>query len=251
MKKPQKCLAMAVLGLLPLTGMAQDDDGPKGYSYVTYYVCDVATQGNMDNVVETNEKSVFDQKVEDGELMAWGYLSHFTGGRWRRAQYHVAATMEDALRNQSEIFAGIYADNREGGQARAEACESHDDYIWALDQGSAPGTERGDVSLSTYFVCNVADQNRADEIFAEVFAPKLEDMREDDRIASWTWQSHVLGGRYRRLQTLTGDDYAVVNAARFETLQQVNEKHPALAREFATICDEHADYLWDIVHEAP
>jgi hypothetical protein len=60
-----------------------------------------------------------------------------------------------------------------------------------------------------------------------------------------------LGGRYRRLQTLTADDYAAVNAARFETIQYVNLNHSALAREFATICNEHTDYLWDIIHEAP
>ena len=230
--------------------IAQDDAGPAGYSYATYYVCDVATQGNMDNVVATNEQRVFDDWVEDGKIIAWGYLSHFTGGRWRRAQYHVSATMEDALNNQREIFREIYADNREGGQARAEACEAHEDYIWAIDQGTPSGTERGNVSLSVYFVCSVADQGRADEIFAETYAPRLNELVESGDIDSWNWQSHVLGGEYRRLQTVTGDDYAAVNAARFQTIQHVNREHPELGREFAQICHTHTDYLWDIVHES-
>jgi len=240
-----------LIALVPLTAIAQENEAPLGFSYVTYYVCDMAKQGNMDNIVETNEYPVFDKWVEEGKLMSWGYLSHFTGGRWRRAQYHVSPTMEDALKNQVDLVREVYADNRAGGQARSEACESHDDYLWALSQGSPPGTDRGDVSLSVYFVCSTADQSRADEIFAEAYAPKLEEMREEGKIGSWGWQSHVLGGEYRRLQTVTGEDFASVTAARMETIQHVNQNHAALGREFAQICDSHADYLWDIVHESP
>lgn len=242
----------AVLVLLAMSGLAtaQDNDAT-AVSYVTYYHCDMATQSNMDRLVQANEKPVFDRWVEEGRLVAWGYLSHFTGGRWRRAQYHVSATIDEAFDNQREIFGAIYAENRSGGQARSEACESHEDYVWSLDAGSPPGTNRGNVSLSVYFVCDVADQRRADEIFAEIYAPYLEDLRGAGDIASWSWQSHLLGGRYRRLQTVTGDDYSAVNQARFSTIRHVNEEHPELAREFATICFEHEDYLWDIVHEAP
>lgn len=250
MRKLVLLSATAFFGIGAMPAGAQDDDGPAGFNYATYYVCDVATQGNMDNVVATNEKPVFDEWVEDGKLLGWGYLSHFTGGRWRRLQYHVSATMEEALNNQSAIFGEIYADNREGGQARAEACEAHDDYIWAINQGSAPGTERGDVSLSVYFVCDVADQNRADEIFAQTYAPRLNEIAESGDIASWNWQSHVLGGEYRRLQTITGADYASVNAARFQAIQHVNQEFPELGREFSQICHTHTDYLWDIVHES-
>jgi hypothetical protein len=228
MKTSTQCFALAIIAFIPLTATAQDDEGPLGFSYVTYYICDVATQGNMDNVVENNEYAVFDKWVEEGKLMSWGYLSHFTGGRWRRAQYHVSATMEEALQNQANIFREIYSDNREGGQA-----------------------DRGDVSLSVYFVCSVADQSRADEIFAQTYAPKLNEMQEEGKIGSWGWQSHALGGEFRRLQTVTGADHASVTAARFETLQHVNQNHPGLAREFSQICDSHIDYLWDIVHESP
>ena len=251
MKIITKCFAIALLGFIPLTATAQDDRTPQGYSYVTYYVCDMAKQGNMDNIVENNELAVFDKWVDDGKLLSWGYLAHYVGGRWRRAQYHVSATLEEALRNQRDILGETYADNRAGGQARAEACSSHDDYLWTMDQGSPPGVDRGDVSLSVYFVCDVADQSRADEIFAQTFAPKFTEMQEEGRIASWGWQSHVLGGEYRRLQTVTGADHASVTVARFEALQFVNKNQPALAREFAQICDSHTDYLWDIVHEYP
>jgi hypothetical protein len=231
--------------------MAQDEEGPAGYSYVTYYSCDQATQGDMDVVVETNEKPVFDKWVADGKLMAWGYLSHYTGGQWRRALYHVSPTMADALNNQSAIFQEIYTDNPAGGLARAKACGSHSDYVWAVGQGSGAGTDRGDVSMSVYYVCNIVDETRADEIYADVFAPKFDELKEDGKIASWGWQYHRLGGRFRRLQTITGADHASVVAARGEVLQYVNENHEDLGREFTQICGSHADYIWDIVHEAP
>ena len=236
------------LGTLAL---AQDDEGPQGYLYATYYICDQANQGNMDSLVRSNEVPVFDQMVEDGKLTSWGYLAHFTGGKWRRAQYHVAPTLEGAFSAQLEVSSLAYTDDREGGLARAEACPGHDDYIWAAAQGSPRTTERGDVSLSVYFECSVADQARADEIFAEAFAPRLDQQMEQGRIVSWGWLSHVLGGEYRRLQTVTGSDYATVAASRLDVLREVDQKHPMLAREFAEICHTHVDYLWDIVHETP
>lgn len=242
---------LAITALLSGTAIAQENDGPAGYSYSTYYFCDQATQGNMDSLVAANEAEVFDQWVEKGRLLAWGYLAHFTGGQWRRAQYHVSPTIDAALRNQAEIFQEVYADNRAGGQARAEACAAHEDYLWAMSQGSPAGTDRGSVSLSVYFTCSVADQQRADEIFAEVFAPRLNQYREDGRIASWGWLSHVMGGEHRRAQTITGDDYGEVTAVRLELTREVNEEHPALGREFDEICTSHIDYLWDIVHESP
>jgi len=251
MKTTWQYFSLALLSLIPLSAIAQDDQAPQGFSYVTYYICDMSKQGNMDKIVENNEYEVLDRWVEEGKLMSWGYLSHFTGGHWRRAQYHVSRTMEEAFNNQAEIFSEIYSDDRAGGQARAEACETHDDYLWTMDQGSPPGTDRGDVSLSVYFVCNVADQARADEIFAQTYAPKLTEMQEEGKIRSWGWQSHVMGGEYRRLQTVTGTDYAGVTAARFEALQHVNQNHSELGREFSQICDSHTDYLWNIVHEAP
>ena len=251
MKITGKVMTGLGLVLISMACIAQDDDGPAGYSYVTYYSCDQSTQGDMDVVVETNEKPVFDKWVADGKLIAWGYLSHYTGGQWRRAQYHVSPTMADALNNQSAIFQEIYADNPAGGMARAKACGSHSDYVWAIGQGSGAGTDRGDVSMSVYYVCNIVDETRADEIYAEVFAPKFDELKEDGKIASWGWQYHRLGGRFRRLQTITGADHASVVAARGEVLQYANENHADLGREFSQICGSHADYIWDIVHEAP
>ena len=114
-------LAFALLGMLPIATHAQDDDGPTGFSYVTYYICDAATQRNLDHIVEANEYALLDQWVEDGRLIGWGYLSHFTGGRWRRAQYLVSPTLDEAFANQAEAFRESYADNRDAALARASS----------------------------------------------------------------------------------------------------------------------------------
>ncbi len=252
MKKIYKSIATALLfGLVSVACIAQDDDGPAGVTYATYYYCDVATQGAMDAVVEANEKAVFDRWVKEGKLIAWGYLSHSTGGRWRRVQYHVSPTLNEALNNQAAIFTEIYADNEAGGQARSDACAAHDDYVWAIQQGSPAGTDRGNVSLSVYYVCDINGQERADEIWAEANAPYLNQLQEDGTIASWGWSSHLLGGRYRRLQTITGADYASVVQANGGLSQYADDNYPELGEEFSSICGSHTDYLWDIVHEAP
>lgn len=253
MTKSNQCFAaILLLGLASTACVAQDDDdGPAAFTYATYYVCDVATQGNMDAVVESVEKPVFDKWVKDGKLLAWGYLTHFTGGRWRRVQYHSSPTLADALKNQNDIFNEIYADNQQAGQTRSDACEAHDDYIWALNQGSQAGMDRGEVGLSVYYVCDLNRQERADDIWAQANAPALNKLQEEGKIASWGWSSHLLGGRFRRLQTITGADYASVIQANGALVQYSQDGDRALGEEFNDICGSHADYLWNIVHEAP
>ena len=163
----------------------------------------------------------------------------------------MSPTLADAFNNQAAIFTEIYADNEAGRQARSAACAARDDYIWARQQGSAPGTDRGPVSYSVYYVCDINGQDRADEIWAEANAPYLNQLQEEGQIASWSWQTHIVGGRYRRLQTITGADYASVVQANGGLSQYADDNHPELGEEFNDICGSHSDYLWDIVHEAP
>lgn len=246
MKNINKYIAVVSIGLFSTACVAQEDETPGGFVYGTYYYCDVATQGDMDEAVAANEAPVFDKWVEDGKLIAWGYYKHYTGGRWRRLQFHVSPTIEEALSNQGAIFNEIYADNPEGGQARSEACYGHDDYIWATGQGSGPPETAPAVSLSVYHVCTLTGQARADEIFAEIYAPKLNELVEKGDISGWGWNEHRLGGKYRRLQTITGADHGSVVAANGQVISSVNEDHSALAQEFSGICGSHTDYLWDI-----
>ena len=119
------------------------------------------------------------------------------------------------------------------------------------DEGSPAGTDRGAVSLSVYYVCDVNREGRADEIWAEKNAPMLNGLQEEGEIASWGWSSHLIGGRFRRLQTITGADYASVVQANGALVQYSGEDDSGMGEEFLDICGSHADYLWNIVHEAP
>ncbi len=156
--------------------------------------------------------------------------------------------MEELLSNQDAIFNEIYANNPGGGQARSNACAGHDDYIWAADLGSDPADTAPAVSLSVYHVCSLAGQQRADEIFGEIYAPKLDELLKKGDIAGWGWNQHRLGGRYRRLATITGADHDSVVAANGQAIQHANQNHSALAEEFSGICGSHTDYLWDVVN---
>lgn len=247
MNYKNKGVAAVLMGLFAMTCMAQgEDDGPQAFVYSTYHICDLATQTQLDDVIEQYDKPVMDKAVEDGQMTGWGYYAHMTGGEWRRLQYHTAATIEALLRNQETVFAEIYGDNEEAGQARSNACAGHDDYIWAvLDGGEADGGEAPLSSLSVYYVCDFVRENEADEIVAETFAPVLNQLVEDGKLGGWSWLAHRVGGEYRRLQTFLGASHAEVLAARAELLQQTGGQSGG---GFGEICGSHTDYLWDIVH---
>ena len=247
MNNKKKGMVAVLLGLFSVTCMAQgEDDGPVAYTYSTYHICDISTQTQMDDVIEQYDKPVLDKAVEDGRMTGWGYYAHMTGGHWRRLQYHSASTVEALLENQETIFGEIYGDNEEAGQARSNACATHDDYIWAVIDGSGPGDgEAPASSLSVYYVCDFTREEEADEIVAANFAPVLNQMVEDGKLSGWGWLAHRVGGKYRRLATLLGASHAEVLAARGELLQQTGGQNGG---GFGDICGSHTDYLWDVVH---
>ena len=69
MNNKNKSIAFALVLLGSSSCMAQsDDEGPQSFSYVTYHVCDLATQTQLDEVVEQFDKPVLDKAVEDGRV---------------------------------------------------------------------------------------------------------------------------------------------------------------------------------------
>ncbi len=245
MKTTKKISIAMLASMLSLAAWGQDD-GPNSYTYGTYYACDVANQADMDEIVEQYEKPIFDKWVEDGKLLGWGYYAHYTGGRWRRLQYHTSATLNEAVNNQAAIFQEIYADNNEAGTRRSEACEAHDDYVWADGQYGGASTEAGMVSLSAYYVCDQSRESEADDIGRNVFNPMYEQLVEDGKLVGWGWSSHVLGGEIRRLGTIIGNSYSQVLDARAEIIEQLGNSDASAS--FNEICSSHNDYLWDVIH---
>ena len=96
----------------------------------------------------------------------------------------------------------------------------------------------------------MAEEQRIDELFKKVAMPWLEKAVAEGKLASWGWNSHVFGGKYRRLETLTGPDFASLLKARAEIISNIyGEEGSPEAAEFDKLCTSHSDYMWEVVHE--
>ena len=239
--------AMALAVAAPLGAVAEEEKDT--FIYATYFYCDTATQEKADELVAKNTKPIYDAAVEDGTITGWGWLSHHTGGQWRRIQYHMSDSIGGLLEGQETLAkrseaAGVSNDGF------AEICGAHDDYIWQMESGNGLTDKRGKVSLSVYQVCDIAKEERADEIVETVFAPVYNKAVSDSKITSWGWSSHVVGGEYRRLATMSADNWEQLLTARGEILEAIYaDGENKEAAEFSTICDSHSDYMWEIVAE--
>lgn len=240
-------LALSVAA--PLSLPAQDEKPADNYIYATYFYCDTARQEQADELFKKNSAPFYDAAVADGTISGWGWLVHHTGGKWRRIQYHAAPTLEALLAAQDNIeqraeAAGV------GDDGFSEICSAHDDYIWKSEAGNTMQVKRGKAGLSVYEVCDMAREERADEIVKKVFAPVLDKAVADGKLTSWGWSSHVVGGKYRRLSTMTAKDFPGLLKAREEIIEAVyGDGDNAEANEYSQICGSHSDYLWEIAHE--
>ncbi len=256
MNKKTIFVAAVAAGAISVACMAQveeeEQDGPLAYSYATYSYCKLSSQSDADEIVKEIEAPIYNELVEDGVIDNWGWLSHHTGGRWRRLMYYTAETV-DGLLDAQEAMAARF-DALDSDSDRSDICYAHDDYIWAVDlAGGDPDAARADAGMSVYYICNESTENRADEIFESTFAPLMEKALEEGKIASWSWLSHFVGGKYRRLHSITGADHKALLAARGDVIEALytGDEPNAEAVEFNEICNGHTDYLWDTVITSP
>ena len=237
------------------TVLAQDDDDAVGYVYGTYLICNSADLGIADEIAKYVFAPDYDAAVEAGDILAWGWLAHHTGGTWRRLLYYTAPSMEALLNAGDTIGAKIDERAPEAGRVFGEACPSHEDYIWQTVPGSGGSTvsgERGAAGLSTYFKCDSSKEERADEIVAEAFGSIHQKQVDAGNLTSWGWLQYNIGGEYRRLLTLTAPDHPTMLKARDAILDEITSgSNEAISTEFDTICGPHRDYLWDIQIETP
>jgi len=96
----------------------------------------------------------------------------------------------------------------------------------------------------TYFVCDVNEQWRVDEVMETVVAPVYDAAVQDGTITAWGWLAHDTGGRWRRVLYYAAPTIdALLDAG--ETLQdRVGEKNRMAQREIGRICNAHDDYIW-------
>lgn len=256
----------AGLTAFTLACVAQEDETmPEVYTYASYFYCPGGPLNRVDAMMAEGADRM-DGFVADGTIQSWGWLAHHTGGQWTRVAYHQASSL-DALLDASDAIQGNGGDDGDDaaqeeeevesevdeGPTFGEICNSHDDYIWQVENGMV-GTECGAAGFSVYHICDIKREDRADEIVAEHFAPVFNQMVEDGELTSWTWQSHVVGGRFRKLQTMTAADPKALLAARNAAISAVYEagsESESAGEEFSDICGEHVDYMWNILQETP
>ena len=240
------------LTVLTFASMAQEEDAaPEIYTYATYFRCPGGPLERVDGLVAEDEGRM-DQLVEDGTISGWGWLAHNTGGQWRRLFYYQAGSL-NALLDAGDAVQGDDdddADDEDEGMTFGQICNSHDDYIWQVENGTI-GSERGASGFSVYHVCDINREERADEIIDTHVVPILNQFVEDGKLTSWGWSSHVVGGRFRKLQTMTAADHKSLLKARGEAIEALYGEDNEAGAELSDICGPHVDYMWDIVHETP
>ena len=249
MTKYLTILVMMLALTAPLSLVAQEEEAAERYFYVTYFYCHTAKEEAADEAVKKSTKPIYDAAVDDGTILGWGWLAHHTGGKWRRAQYHMSDSIQGLLKSQAALQKRAEEAGAEN-DGLAESCGSHDDYIWQVETGNGIVSDRANAGLSVYHVCKISKEERADELVEKVFTPVYNKAVEDGKIKSWGWSSHVVGGKYRRLATMTGESFDSLLTARGEILQAIYaDGDNAEANEFSDICTSHSDYMWEIVHE--
>ena len=245
------------LVLAPATAMAQEEEseGPASYLYATYHYCSTNGQGRADEIYEQLDKPIMEQMIADGKISAFGWLAHHTGGKWRRVSYYSAPSLGALLDAQTAINDAAEAADPEGkmNDEFGKACPNHDDYIWASSNVGTGAAARGPAGFSVYFVCNENRESRADEIIAQNFAPIYDKAVADGKLTSWGWSEHWVGGKYRRLLTMTASDHKSLLNTRNELIEAAfsAEGMEEIGAEFTDICGSHSDYMWNIVHEMP
>jgi hypothetical protein len=239
----------ATMGVTALTlacvAQEEEDEGPIAFTYATYYYCGGGPLSRADEII-AEDADRMNGFVEDGTITGWGWLKHHTGGRWSRAQYFQAESMEalltayDAMNDDDDG-----EDEADDGPGFGEICPSHEDYIWQVDSGSDSET-RGAAGFSVYYVCDINKEERASEIVEEHMGPILNGFVEDGTLSSWGYSTHVVGGRFRSLQTMTAPDMQSLMAGRGKVIEAVYAEDSEAGTEFSEICGPHVDYMWNI-----
>src|SRR2546429_172372 len=100
------------------------------------------------------------------------------------------------------------------GLPAASAAQPTEDYIWHVLAGNDGRGHVGKVAFWTYYVC---DQGRETQVDAEVkrdFAPKYDKLVTAGKLTSWGWAEQIVGGKYRRLSTMSAPTVESLIAAR-------------------------------------
>ena len=249
--KPIGAIALpaCLLALFAVTATAEDKPADV-FVYSTYHNCDFSRQGRADELYDKVQRPLDDASVKDGTITSYGYMTHHTGGQWRRATYFTANGLDALIDAEQKARNQVLSkENAKLDQEFSSICSSHDDYIWRRVAGNIGTATRGGAAFSTYYVCDQAREEQADDLVKTTLAPMFDKMVADGKLKTWGWNEHVVGGEYRRMATMSAADVKSLMAARTAVVEAMDQT--AAGSLLSDICPSHADYIWEIKFQAP
>lgn len=230
---------------------AQDEGQP--LIYASYYQCGPGATEMLDRLA-AGWGPALQPQIDAGAVNAWGILTHDTGNEWTFGVYHIGSDFAP-IRGAITAAAEAASQSDPGVmEALGSTCPAHEDYLWANVASSGQAGDLGDgrstAALSIYWVCAQGREGVADLIFEEMIAPALAEEIAAGRLASWSWNAHVIGGKYRRLLAMDGPDHASLIDV-LGAFGRAFGENPAAGGAFNEACDGHQDNLWNVLVAQP
>ena len=223
------------------------------YIATTYYHCNNATVEQADGAITKTYKPALDSMITEKSVASWGWLGHNTGGEWSRAGYWTGPSIQvvqaAAATLDRKVDVKGNKEHAKSEKAFNEACSSGEDYIWHVLAGNDARGHRGKEAFSVYYVCDLSRETQADALMKRVFTPMYDKLVAEGKLTSWAWAEHIVGGKYRRLATMTAPTLDALMTVR-ESIAAASE-HDPLEDVFNSICGSHADYIWDVKEQGP
>ena len=185
--------ALCVL-LVPASAVAQEEE-PDPAVFGMYFHCNQAKEARADTIISESFAPILDRHLAAGNINSWGWYAHHTGGHWRRLLYMVAADVPSVMSAREALEDDLEAEAAEAVPQLMEVCPSHDDYVWEVTAGADPTLEQGrpSVAMSTYMVCDFAEEGRTDDMVEDDLAEIYNRHVAEGNITGWSWLTHNIG----------------------------------------------------------
>jgi hypothetical protein len=99
------------------------------FAMSTYYECD-SNEVEADAIFATSFAPVLNQRVKDGTIASWNWLSHLFGGEYRRALVIDGKDEKALLSNWASLQDDLEKAAPDLARRFDQICHSHADYIW-------------------------------------------------------------------------------------------------------------------------
>ena len=212
------------------------------YIYATYFHCSKAIVDRADDAVVELYRAELNDLVKEGAIGSWGWLGKRTGGEWARAGYLTAPNLQAVLDASDKLQ--LKSDWMTPVRAFAGACGSSEEYIWHVLAGNDARGHRGKAAFSTYYECDQRRETLVDAVVKRDFAPKYDKLVAGGKLTSWDWAEQIVGGKYRRLATMSAPTVEALIAVRKEMVGEAVQD--SLDKAVTAICGSHQDYIWDV-----